>query len=271
MAAALMEAQCRLDSYDFYGGKITPATIDELLSLLESNVDRGQQCIVASQNMHGLCVRLTNPAMRRLHELPQTYVHIDGMPLVLLCRLSAIKATSRHRVTLVDFVWPLLALAERRAWRIYYLGGNDDVVKAGMGHIAMRFPGLEVRAHNGYFEESSAMAVADEIARFAPHLVMVGMGMGRQESWILNHYQALAPASIVTVGACMEYVAGAVGTPPRWMGRMGLEWLYRFAENPARFWRRYLIEPWIVLAYILWYKVSPEQARLSVERSGSQR
>jgi N-acetylglucosaminyldiphosphoundecaprenol N-acetyl-beta-D-mannosaminyltransferase len=245
-----------VDSYDLYGGKITPVTIDDLLSLLESYVDCGQQCIVASQNMHGLRVRLQDAAMRRLHELPQTYVHIDGMPLVLLSRLRGIQASRRHRVTLVDFIWPLLALAERRAWRVYFLGGSDAVVQAASGRIGARFPRLDFRARQGYFEESSSSAVASQIASFAPHVVLVGMGMGRQESWILDHYEALAPASIVTVGACMEYIAGTVGTPPRWMGRTGLEWLYRFAENPSRFWRRYLIEPWIVLAYVLWYTVS---------------
>jgi N-acetylglucosaminyldiphosphoundecaprenol N-acetyl-beta-D-mannosaminyltransferase len=73
------------------------------------------------------------------------------------------------------------------------------------------------------------------------------MGMGRQERWILNNLSEIAPASICTVGACMEYIADSVRTPPRWMGAVGLEWLFRLGENPQRFWHRYLVEPWPVL------------------------
>jgi N-acetylglucosaminyldiphosphoundecaprenol N-acetyl-beta-D-mannosaminyltransferase len=258
----------RFVSYDLFGAKITPTTNDDLQYLLESHIDAAEQCVVASQNMHGLRVRLNTPALRELHALPQTHVHIDGMPLVALCRLNGIRATREHRVTLVDFIWPLLVLAERRGWRVYYVGATADVVRAGTARIAERLPTLELRAHHGYLNDAATTAeVAGEIAAFAPQLVLVGMGMGRQERWILEHLAAIAPASVMTVGACMEYIAGAVGTPPRWMGRAGLEWLYRFAEQPARFWRRYLVEPWIVLGYIAWYTAFPERARLALENA----
>ena len=49
----------------------------------------------------------------------------------------------------------------------------------------------------------------------------------------------------------MEYFAGAVPTAPRWLAPLGLEWLYRLLSNPRRFWRRYLIEPWIVAWFLL--------------------
>jgi N-acetylglucosaminyldiphosphoundecaprenol N-acetyl-beta-D-mannosaminyltransferase len=48
-------------------------------------------------------------------------------------------------------------------------------------------------------------------------------------------------------GACIDYVAGAVPTPPRWMGRLGVEWLHRLVSEPRRLWSRYLVEPWFVL------------------------
>jgi N-acetylglucosaminyldiphosphoundecaprenol N-acetyl-beta-D-mannosaminyltransferase len=84
------------------------------------------------------------------------------------------------------------------------------------------------------------------IRSFRPHILMVGMGMPRQEHWILDNLDEIEVRVILTAGACMDYVAGAVPTPPRWMGRWGLEWLFRLGSDPTRLWRRYLIEPWFV-------------------------
>lgn len=56
---------------------------------------------------------------------------------------------------------------------------------------------------------------------------------------------------VFTCGACMEYVAGAVRTPPRWMGPLGLEWSFRLIENPRRFAFRYLVEPILLGAILL--------------------
>jgi N-acetylglucosaminyldiphosphoundecaprenol N-acetyl-beta-D-mannosaminyltransferase len=262
-----MVASPHFPSYDVFGAKITPMTSSDLLGLLEAHIAARRQCVVASQNMHGLRVRLAEPSMRRLHDLDHSYVHIDGMPLIALCRFSGVFATRAHRVTLVDFVWPLLTLAERQGWRVYYLGGGEDMLAAGSACIRARLPQLALRTHHGFIEDASApVAVAKEIADFAPDLVLVGMGMGRQERWILQNLDSIAPASVMTVGACMEYIAGAVGTPPRWMGRAGLEWLYRLAENPARFWQRYLLEPWVVLGHVLHYAAFRRGSQLALER-----
>jgi N-acetylglucosaminyldiphosphoundecaprenol N-acetyl-beta-D-mannosaminyltransferase len=71
--------------------------------------------------------------------------------------------------------------------------------------------------------------------------------MPRQEHWIADNLDDLAANAILTAGAAMDYVAGVVPTPPRWMGSAGLEWIFRLFHEPRRLWRRYLVEPWFVL------------------------
>lgn len=89
------------------------------------------------------------------------------------------------------------------------------------------------------------------INAYQPHVLMVGMGMPRQEYWILDNIEHIHTNAILTAGACMDYLAGAIPTPPRWMGKMGLEWLYRLLSEPKRLWRRYLVEPWFVAGLFL--------------------
>ena len=234
-------------SYEFFGAKITPATADELCALLDAHVTLERQCVVASQNLHGMYVGLNEPAVPTLHRLDRTYVHIDGMPIVWLCRLWGIRASSEHRVTLLDLIWPLLELAERRGYRVYLLGGTESVAQSAARTVGARLPRLALRAHHGFFSDAGeAPSVVEDIRAFETDLLLIGLGMGRQEKWILEHAPSISPACVVTVGACMEYLAGAVRVPPRWLGPLGLEWIFRLAENPKRFWRRYTIEPWVV-------------------------
>jgi len=80
-----------------------------------------------------------------------------------------------------------------------------------------------------------------------PDVLFVGMGMPRQESWILDNLDGLGGRVIFSVGAAFDYEAGAIPTPPRWTGRVGLEWLFRLASEPRRLFSRYLIEPWSLI------------------------
>ena len=243
----------RYPSYDLFETKITPTRSPELLDIVQTSIARREPCVIASQNLHGLRLSYENDDVRKLHDLDATFVHIDGMPIVALCKLAGIEASRDHRVTLVDFIWPLLRTAQANGWRVFYLGAEPNVHAAGINKIRSVFPTLEIAGHHGFFDfddERASETIVTEIRRYRPDLVLVGMGMARQESWILKHHEELAPATFMTVGACLEYLAGVAQTPPRWMGRAGLEWLFRFAEKPTRFWHRYLVEPWIVLAHV---------------------
>jgi N-acetylglucosaminyldiphosphoundecaprenol N-acetyl-beta-D-mannosaminyltransferase len=114
-----------------------------------------------------------------------------------------------------------------------------------------KHPGLLIRTHHGHFnaERSSAenRRVLAEINDYDPDILMVGMGMPRQEIWVLENNAAISARAVYCCGALMDYVAGEIPTPPRWIGALGFEWLYRLFSEPARLWQRYLIEPWFVL------------------------
>jgi N-acetylglucosaminyldiphosphoundecaprenol N-acetyl-beta-D-mannosaminyltransferase len=109
-----------------------------------------------------------------------------------------------------------------------------------------------MKVGHGYFDPAGEAneSVLEEIRRFAPEVVMIGMGMPRQEQWIADNINSLGSAVVLPCGAAIDYVAGEIPTPPRWAGRWGLEWLYRLLAEPGRLWKRYLVEPWFVLLLI---------------------
>lgn len=94
---------------------------------------------------------------------------------------------------------------------------------------------------------AEAAAVTDAISAARPDVLLVGMGMPRQERWVARFRDRLPPCVILTVGAAFDYEAGVTPTPPRWSGRLGVEWLFRFAAEPRRLFFRYFIEPWSLI------------------------
>lgn len=110
-----------------------------------------------------------------------------------------------------------------------------------------------MKTAHGYFDLSSVEAnqqIIAEINAWQTDLLLVGMGMPRQEHWVLDHRSELQAWCILPVGAALDYVAGAIPTPPRFMSRIGLEWLARLVAEPRRLWRRYLLEPLALVRFV---------------------
>jgi N-acetylglucosaminyldiphosphoundecaprenol N-acetyl-beta-D-mannosaminyltransferase len=230
------------------GVEVDAVTIEDLLALVTNSVDRRVQSIIAHHNLHSVYLYQRDPEMRRLYALAKA-AHIDGMPLVSWGRLLGYPLRRDHRVTYVDWVRPLLSEAESGGWRVFYLGGRPGVAEKAAASLRRDFPRLQIQSHHGYFDDTGDEneAVLATIGEFDPDVLMVGMGMPRQERWVVANVGKVNASVVLTSGACFDYVAGAVPTPPRWMGQAGLEWTYRLLSEPRRLWRRYLVEPWFLL------------------------
>jgi N-acetylglucosaminyldiphosphoundecaprenol N-acetyl-beta-D-mannosaminyltransferase len=228
------------------GVTVDPITIAELHKCIAKAIARGERWIIANHNLRSVYLYHRDPKMRAFFTKAQV-IHIDGMPLVYWARVLGYPVTKQHRVTYVDWVHPLMATAAAEGWRVFYLGGKPGVAARAAEKLRQQYPGLVLETRHGYFTPEENDAVLEEIARFQPHVLMVGMGMPRQEHWVLDNLERISANAILTAGACFDYVAGVIPTPPRWMGRMGLEWLYRLWSEPRRLARRYLLEPWFLV------------------------
>ncbi|MFO1056296.1 MAG: WecB/TagA/CpsF family glycosyltransferase [Dongiaceae bacterium] len=239
-------------SLDVFGLKVTPMTADELIALLAERVGSTARFIVANQNLHGAYLFFSDGGFRALHQ--RALVHIDGMPIVWLARLAGARVDRAHRLTYIDLMPPVLRTAAARGWRVFYLGSEPDVLTAGLERLRTLYPGLVVAGAHGYFDQRPTSAdnrrIVAEINAARPNLLVIGMGMPRQEHWLGDNIDGLAVDSVLLAGAYLDYVAGRQATPPRWLGPLGLEWLHRLASDPRRLWARYLVEPWFVLFHI---------------------
>lgn len=136
---------------------------------------------------------------------------------------------------------PLIArLAADRGWPLFLLGARPGVAEAAARRLGEQSPGVQVAGvHHGYFDDSDE--VVRSIRESGARVLMVAMGNPRQELWLGRHLGATGCRFGVGVGAFFDFTAGTVRRAPRWLNRVGLEWLFRLVQEPGRMWRRYVI------------------------------
>ncbi|MBX2838238.1 MAG: WecB/TagA/CpsF family glycosyltransferase [Gammaproteobacteria bacterium] len=241
---------------NLFGFRLTPTTQQDIIDATALAIGQKQQLVIAHQNLHGLYMALTNDSFRTLHCQPQTLIHIDGFPIVYLAWLNNLRHTKMaHRTAIHDWLPHYARAASHQQWKIYCLGSSPTVNARAVSALAELAPQAVFKGHSGFFDATGGSAenkaVIDDIVDFDADIVLVGMGMGRQEQWILNNLDQLNPRCVVAVGACLEYMAGEMSMSPRWFGPFGLEMVWRLASHPRRYAHRYLVEPWLLLGLLI--------------------
>lgn len=184
------------------------------------------------------------PEIRSIVEQADLVV-ADGMPLVWASRLQ--RAPLPERVAGSSLIETLSGAAAPAGASIFLLGGDPGVAAAAGVRLAEANPGLRIAGTLCPplgFERSAGelRRIRDALTRARPDVVFVALGFPKQERLILSLRPLLPDAWFVSCGISLSYVTGDVTRPPRWLQRLGGEWLYRLAQEPRRLGRRYLVD-----------------------------
>jgi N-acetylglucosaminyldiphosphoundecaprenol N-acetyl-beta-D-mannosaminyltransferase len=162
----------------------------------------------------------------------------------------------KERVAGADLFGALAERAAEAGYRLFYLGAAPGVAEKAAAVLAERYPGLNVV---GTF--SPPVMPWEELARdeetlrrireAKPDVLFVAFGAPKQEMWLDAVRDRLGVPVGIGVGAAFDFAAGTVKRAPRWMQRVGLEWLFRLTQEPRRLWRRYLFVDSRFACYVL--------------------
>ncbi|MHB1538782.1 MAG: WecB/TagA/CpsF family glycosyltransferase [Solirubrobacteraceae bacterium] len=166
----------------------------------------------------------------------------DGVPLVWALR--ALGERSATRVYGPDLMAMHCARAAATGTRIYLYGGRDpDALRQLWQKLEQRHPGISIAGGcsppHRPLSESERSALAAAIDGSGAKVVWVGIGQPKQELWMAQMRPLLSAPVLLGVGAAFDFHANLVAQAPAWMGRNGLEWLFRLSREPRRLWRRY--------------------------------
>lgn len=165
----------------------------------------------------------------------------DGIPLVWMMRAKGQRAQTRvYGPTLMLHV---LEAAVRENLAVGFYGSKPEVLNMLVKRMQAKYQGLKVSfLCSPPFRELSQSEdneIIQKINDSGVQIMFVGLGCPKQEKWMAVH-RGKIQAVMIGVGAAFDFHAGVKAQAPLWMQKVGLEWLFRFATEPRRLWRRYL-------------------------------
>lgn len=151
----------------------------------------------------------------------------------------------------------VLEIGEKEGWTFYFLGGKGDTVNRAIENVKKIYPNIKIIGYNdGFFEKKSEEEVIKQINELKPNVLFVAMGAPAQEKWIFNHRNELKVDVAAGQGGTFDYEAGNIRRAPRWIQKIGMEWLWRLILQPSR-----IIRMMVLPAYLIKIIVSKDMTK----------
>jgi N-acetylglucosaminyldiphosphoundecaprenol N-acetyl-beta-D-mannosaminyltransferase len=215
---------------------------------------RGAACrFVVTPNVDHAVIFQSSEPLRAAYAAA-SLVLADGAPVVVASRL--LRRGLPERVPGSDLAPAMFkrVAADRPGGgpplRVFLLGAGPGVAERAAANIATRWPGVEVVGTLSPplgFECDAAEneRILASIAAVQPDLLLVGFGAPKQELWTHAHAARIEAKAALCIGATIDFLAGEKRRAPRWMRRLGIEWMHRLSTEPRRLAKRYLRDAWI--------------------------
>jgi len=140
-----------------------------------------------------------------------------------------------ERVAGYDLVQNLLIEAMSEKYKIYLFGGAPGIAEKAKKMAEERYPGVQiVGTCNGFFTKQDESEIVNDIKACQPDVLLVALGVPRQEKWLEEYKEELKVPVSIGVGGTFDVMAGVVKRAPLWMQRSNLEWLFRLLSEPKR-------------------------------------
>lgn len=181
-----------------------------------------------------------DPSLRKIIN-ECSLINIDGMPLVWAARLLG--KPVKERVTGIDLFEALMARAAEKGWRVFLLGAREEVVTTVLSRYERKYPGLTIAGYrNGYWKPEEEADVVAQVQAARADILFVAISSPKKEQFLGQYQSQMRIPFAMGVGGTFDVAAGKVSRAPVWMQKSGLEWFYRFLQEPRRMFRRYFIE-----------------------------
>lgn len=146
-----------------------------------------------------------------------------------------------ERVAGIDLMQNLVKLAYEKNYKVFFFGAKEEIVSEVVSqYTKMYSPEIIAGYRNGYFQKEEEQSIAQEIANSDADILFVAISSPTKEIFLNEYKDIIDTPFVMGVGGSFDVVAGKVNRAPKWMQNSGLEWFYRFSQEPRRMWKRYL-------------------------------
>ena len=208
-------------------------TVDRIMTLVDRRVQVQHVAINA-----GKVVMMSKDDKLRAVIRACPVVNADGQSVVIASRL--LRRPLPERVAGIDLFAELVKRAAENGRSVYFLGARDEVLDEMLSRFRIQYPTLRIAGfRNGYWNDDAEGI--DQVRAAQPDLLFLAIPSPRKEFWLAEHLPALGVPFAMGVGGSFDVLAGKIKRAPKWVQRIGCEWVYRLVQEPRRMWKRYLV------------------------------
>jgi len=233
-----------IDRVNLLGVRISAINMSDAIDSVSDWIANRDPHYICVTPAHGIMDCQNNPELQDIFN-DSGLTTPDGMAIVWILKLRGYSHVER-----VYGPELMLALCDHGAepkWRHFFYGSAPGVAEALKVNLQSRFPKLQVVGHYSPpfrpITPQEDLAVVEMIQAAKPDILWMGISTPKQEKWMSAHINQLGVPVLIGVGAAFDYLSGKKKQAPRWIQRIGFEWLFRLFSEPNRLWRRYIRYP----------------------------
>jgi len=219
-----------------------------LFSELRQYLSKDNQVCINFLNAH--CFNIAQKNMAYKNALQRcTFLLNDGVGVNIAGRLIGVEFKENMNGT--DLIPQLIDFFARNRLTVFCLGAKKDVIEKAVRKIEVDYPALSIVGYrDGYIDDPAT--VIDEISTSNADVVILGMGVPRQELWVDSYGTRLKSVRVfVSGGAIFDFISGNVIRAPNFIRRIKLEWLFRLIQEPKRLFSRYIIGNFLFFYHVI--------------------
>ncbi len=223
-------------------------TMNEVISKANKFLSSEQCSTIVTPNSEMCIVAKNDESFRKILNESDLVIP-DGIGVVFASKLNENKL--KERVAGFDFVVNFFEKHNKNKLKVYMLGSKPMVTEKAKKNIEEKYKNVEIVGHrDGYFKKEEELKVVEEISLLQPDLLLVALGMKKQETFIHKYKNKLNSKICIGVGGAIDVLAGEVKRAPQIFIKLNLEWFYRFIKQPSRFFRMLNIPKFVIVVVV---------------------
>jgi len=239
------------------GIQVSSITLPTLLNEFKNAILSNSKASVCITPVNSILAANKNTVVKNIYN-NATYTLCDGVPVLWASQFLGTPIA--ERITGLDLLPSLLPFCSENNFSLFFLGASPGVgdalkAKAEQLHPSINIKGVYCPPFAAKFEKEENDKMMAAINAVKPDIVLVSLTAPKQDIWISENLEYLDTKIAIGIGGAFEVTAGLINRAPLWMQKAGLEWFYRFTQEPKRMFKRYFIEAPVFIPLVILQKI----------------
>ncbi len=225
-----------MKKFKFLNLEFNDYSVNEAIAKIENYISERKPRMVFTPNAELIVRANKTPDLKKIYDASDIMT-VDSWVVYYFAKFRGNKLT--EPASAANIMFKMLPVLAQKKYRIYLLGATEEIVKIvkqKLEEMGINVVGL----HDGYFDKNNPHDIVEDIRKSAPDILFVAMSTPFKENFVAKNLDTMQVPVSIGVGGSFDILAGKCKHAPVWISRLGLEWFYRFIQEPRRMWKRYL-------------------------------